>query len=234
MSKTDRFIAISVVLSIIVGIASTHIDSLLPIGQSISYALIVFITFWIISLIIRWLYNTYTYGRFAVQAYMLNEQLELLMFFHPYHKMHMPPGGRMEHGEFPDEALIKRLAERLGLSENQYKLVDISLEKSISSADTLGRVQRIVPPVRVQKEYTRQRNFKKFHYDLIYVGFMKKHAISDTNSRYAPIRFYSYNAVRQMHARKEIPPDVLDTFGDILLTLKSRNANRTARDAATK
>lgn len=165
-----------------------------------------------------------TSGRYAVEALILNDRDELLLYRHPHHKCMLPPGGRVKHSEFPNFAIQLRLEERIGLNPRQYKFDDRFHHGLNTNAGNLGEIQRLAAPFLVQREMHRQRSFVRFHYDFIYVLKLLDDSVSfDDNSKFGPIHFVDHDALREMVAQRRTFPDVLDAYNRVLaITTKGR------------
>jgi ADP-ribose pyrophosphatase YjhB (NUDIX family) len=152
-----------------------------------------------------------TSGRYAVEALILNENDELLLYRHPLHKTMLPPGGRVRRTEFPNEAIQRRLQERLGLTPDKY-VYDHHFHHGLVNSGNLGDVERLAAPFLVQRELHRQRNFVKLHYDFIYVLRLTGQHMTFDNPRYSPVHFADLETLREMVAQGRTLPDVLDAY----------------------
>lgn len=217
LNKWDRLLLITVLLALAVNIAASFFASLQNgvVQRYIGIAVVVIVVFWTISLVWRYSVNKITEGKYAVEAFILNGNKELLVYRHPYHNKFIPPGGRVRSNEFPEEALGKRLLERTGLSQDSYSFSQ-AFHPTLSTQYALGSVERVQVPFIIQKEIRRQRFFKRFHYDFIYVLQLKDNTFTFPSNKYAPFSFVTFTMLEQMLARRETFPDVLDAYEKIL------------------
>jgi hypothetical protein len=127
LTKFDRFLLVSVSVAILVKSAADYINGLNPsIRQVAGLFVLIILFFWVFLLTGRYLWYKLTEGKFAVEAFILNSKKELLLYKHPYHNRFIPPGGRTKgENEFPDQALVRTLRERVGLREDSYKFSEI-------------------------------------------------------------------------------------------------------------
>jgi hypothetical protein len=177
------------------------------------------ITVWILIVVTDISYTRLTAGRYAVEAFILNDRHELLLWRHPFHKVMLPPGGRVGRREFPNQALQARLEERLNLNATKYEFDErFHQDLNVSSAN-LGEVQRLPAPFIVQREIHKQRAFVKYHYDLIYVLRLLPGQTVTSRSKYDPVRFVDLKALIDMTASGKVYPDVLDAYHRILTAI---------------
>src|SRR5687767_8005146 len=92
---------------------------------------------------VRSLYSWLRGGRYAVEALVLDDQHQLMLYWHHFHQRFLPPGGRMRRLELPHVAVGHRLAERVGLHDSQYEFDARFQPVDISDAPFLGRVNRV-------------------------------------------------------------------------------------------
>lgn len=180
------------------------------------YGLILLLLAWIFSLSLRIIIKTLTHGRYAVEAFILNEKNDLLLYWHPHHKLQLPPGGRVGRFEFPHEAIVRHLKERLDLERDAYDFVPEFHHGLDGSKGHLGHVERVPAPFMVQRELRRQRSLVKFHYDFIYVLRLKNPHFIFPSNEYAPIHFVTRQDLINVVKDQECPPDVLNAYEIIL------------------
>lgn len=217
LTKLDRIILTGVILALITGISANYFGSVNHLLERIIGVLVLFvISTWLIILLSRAIFYKLTDGELAVEAFILNSNKELLLYKHPFHNKFIPVGGRVKRSEFPDKALERRLLERAGLARSAYHYNNVFHPDFNTSPFNLGHVQRIPSPFIIQKELRRQRLFKKFHYDFIYVIDLldDKHVFPSND--YSPFRFVNLSMLSQLRNSNETFPDVLDTYDRIL------------------
>ena len=217
LNAFDRIILSSLLLSMIVNIFSDYVIQIFPNIQSLLFpAVVILIIIWSLYFAGKLIYDKYTMGRYAVEVFLLNDQNELLLYYHPYHKKYLPPGGRVNASEFPDDAVRNRLKERIGLQSGDFVFHELFHPNLNSSSHTLGKIERIATPFLVQKELITQRGHKKFHYDFFYVLRLTKLPSCFLDNEYQPIRFVSKDTLKDIILDKECFPDVMDTYERIL------------------
>jgi ADP-ribose pyrophosphatase YjhB (NUDIX family) len=162
----------------------------------------------LISLVITYI----THGRYAVEALILNDANELLMYWHPHHKCMLPPGGRVGRAEFPHDAIQRRLQTRIGLVPTQYHFDPRFHHGLDTNSGDLGRVQRVAAPFMVQRELHKQRTFSRFHYDFIYVLRLSDPVPNFDKAKCVPVHFVNLDALEQMITQRRTFPDVLDLY----------------------
>jgi len=217
MNKIDRFLLSSILVALCVNIASNFISKLNNNIETYAGYLVVGSVFvWALLVVLKMVYNYFTDGKFAVEAFILNRNNELLVYKHNFHKKFIPPGGRVRNNEFPDIALVNRLNERVGLKDGDYSFNEILHPDFNVTNHNISSVKRLPVPFIIQKEIRKQRLFKKFHYDFIYVLNMSNNNITFPNNIYVPFKFVNMEALNRMVDSNETFPDVADTYQRIL------------------
>ena len=218
-SKTRSFlkyVAGVIVVGLLIHLAGTYLADAYPAADKVIVQLAALLAVVVlVTLIVQGIVSYLTSGRYAVEALILNQNDELLLYFHPQHKCMLPPGGRVKRSEFPHEAIGARLEERVGLKPDQYQL-DGRFHHGLNSGN-LGAVQRVAAPFLVQRELHRQRSFIRFHYDFFYVYRLldvKSHQFD--NVKVGPVHFADLDAISEMVAQKRTFPDVLDAYRRVL------------------
>jgi hypothetical protein len=102
--------------------------------------------------------------RFANSVYVLDDDLNMAVIFHPYHKKLMQPGSRLGYHEMPHRAVYRVLDEELGMDADHF-----TFWPSFRT-EQYGLTDIIQPPYQVQLERREQRVGIRAHYDFIYVG----------------------------------------------------------------
>lgn len=220
LSKFDKYLMSSLLVATIINVGSTYIGAINPILQAtLGYVLAFTVIISTCYIAIKITYKNITSGKLAVEAFILDDKNRLLFYSHPYHRIFLPPGGRVKGNEFPDQALENRLKERIGLKKEHYQF-DKKLHPTFDEDNNIGRVQRVPTPFIIQRELRKQRLFKSFHYDFIYVlnTAINIDQLSKT-SKYEPLKFMNYDAVEKMVADRRTFPDVLDAYKRILAIL---------------
>jgi hypothetical protein len=220
MSKRRYFVQF-VLGVILVGVAVNLVSDYLgshygKAEKPLLIVLIVGVVIWIGVIATDIAYTRLIAGRYAVEAFILNERDELLLYRHPFHKCMIPPGGRVGRTEFPNEALEARLKERLGLTPQQYKFDDRIHQDLNPSSTNIGNIQRMQIPFMVQREIHKQRTFVKYHYDFIYVLKLLPGQAFTALPKYEPVHFVSLSGLQEMVSQGTAFPDVLDAYQRIL------------------
>lgn len=227
LNNFDRLVLASLLLATIVNIFSDYVIRNYQWVQNWLFPLVIIISvLWVASFLTRIVAMKVTAGRYAVEAYVLNEQYELLLYYHPFHHKHLPPGGRVYGSEFPDDALRNRLSQRLGLLPNDYTFVEAFHPDLNRKTGVIGNVERVPTPFMVQKEIHKQRAFVKFHYDFFYVLRLQTSNHVFPENEYKPVRFVDRDTLRQLVASRETFPDVFDAYERILHVITERDLVR--------
>ena len=220
MTEHDKYIFSSVLVAVVVsGASGVLLPPNSPLTIIVTWVVTIYAAIAIVYFLVRLGIERYTGGRYAVEAFLLDSANRLLVYRHPHHKKMLPPGGRLESGEFPTDGLEKRLDERLKLKRGEYKYVDLTLAFLIPR-EAFANVQSLPTPFRVQKEVIRQRRFKRFHYDFIYVLMLTSDRSSFDASKYDPVQFVDLQQLEQMGNRGETYADVVDTYRQILYLIE--------------
>jgi ADP-ribose pyrophosphatase YjhB (NUDIX family) len=205
-----RIILEVVLLGLVVALAATWVGEQFHPTTVIAIVVVVgLVAIWLLILVSRVILQIVTAGRYAVEALIFDDDGRVLLYFHPYHKVFLPPGGRCRRGEFPEQALVRNLHSRLGIKESDW-LYDRRFHIGVREQNKdLGTVVRIPEPWIVQREERRQRHFVARHYDFIYVlRYKGSGKWSGTHSIVA--NFYPLKEIERILDRKELWPDVYD------------------------
>lgn len=156
-------------------------------------------------------------GRFAVLMFILDTANRLMLVHHPFHKRLIPPGGRLNDGEIPHEAVKRRLLEETGISAFDFH-PDFHRPLRVISE----RVEDVPGPYSVHMEHRRQRDDVMFHYAFVYVcQFTGGNINKPSNSSYQP-QWYTLEEVKAL-PRDMIPfDDIIRRYEDILDRLSRR------------
>jgi len=100
--------------------------------------------------------------RFANLVYLFDDEMNVAVIIHPYHKRIQPPGSRLGYHEPPHEAVRRVVKEELGLDFEAITFVPNDREQ-------IGNVTFVPPPIRVQVERHKQRLGVAEHYDFVYL-----------------------------------------------------------------
>lgn len=155
------------IISLLVGLGSSGIFSDHPeIGKWLGYASLIFLIFIILRYLIVRLSNKLVPRRYANLIFMIDEENNLAMIYHPLYKRIQPAGSRLYYNERPDYSIHRVIKKELGLPENGYKLVsdDKSLER-------YGKSYLVPRPFQIQVEVGRHKFGVQEHYDFVYVCF---------------------------------------------------------------
>jgi ADP-ribose pyrophosphatase YjhB (NUDIX family) len=225
-SKTSfiRFLVGVIAVGILVNLASDTIGDRFPYGKNVVvYLAALVVAVWFIVIMLQVVRSYLIQGRYAVEALILNSNNELLLYRHPHHKCMLPPGGRIGRFEFPNDALQRRLEERLSLNSRAYKFDERIHDVADMNNGSIGEIQRFAAPFIVQRELHRQRGFVRFHYDFIYVLRMLDDNYEFDSPKYAPIRFFDLAALKEAAAQRRTFPDVIDAYERVLSLIGDRH-----------
>lgn len=212
-----KFVVGVIIVGLLVNLLSDYVDSVFPDGRRIVVLLTLSaIGAWLCYLLSRTLYTYVTDGRYAIEAIILNSRNEILLFSHPVHKVMLPPGGRVNRNEFPDEALRARLEERIALGPSDYRFDPLLHRHFESTGAYIGQVLRLPAPVMVQKELHRQRTLVRFHYCLLYVLRVVDDHVPIKATKFAPTQWVNRASLDFMVQTGKTFPDVLDTYDRIM------------------
>jgi NUDIX domain len=220
MSRTRRsiqFVVGVIVVGIAINLVSDYLGNHYKAAEGpLIIAGLAGVAIWLLIIITDISYTRLTAGRYAVEALILNEQDELLLYRHPFHRCMLPPGGRVGRSEFPNEALRLRLQERLNLSPHQYRFDERFHQTLNANSGNLGDAQRLPAPYIVQREIHKQRAFVQLHYDFIYVLRLQPYSAIHAVPNYEPVRFVDVETLKDMVSQGSVFPDVLDAYRRIL------------------
>ena len=224
LTNLDRAIIAGLIIATIANLFSDSLKSVLPNTlptlQGVVFALTAaLIAVWLIVLIGRHIVERITAGKYAVEALILNEKNELLLFYHPTHQKHIPPAGRVNSGEVPDEAVKNRLQERLGLTPQDYRYHGSFHDVNDVSYASFERVIRVPAPFLVQREKRRQRGYVKYHYDFFYVLELTNPNPIFLDNEYGPPIWVDLEELKLLVEKDKTFPDVLDAYGRVLSRL---------------
>jgi ADP-ribose pyrophosphatase YjhB (NUDIX family) len=221
MKQYEKYVFLGIILAMIVNGASgwllppdsaiTHIFTYFILGGAVVATLLLAGRLSLLYL---------TSGQYSVEAFILDSSNRLLVYRHPHHGKMLPPGGRLKWGEFPTDGLEARLKERLHLMRENYRYVEVSLAY-LEPRRSFAHLQSLPTPFIVQREVLRQRRFKRFHYDFIYVLRMKSDPISFDSTEYQPVQFVNMQRLLEYSANNETFEDVVDTYRRILYLVEN-------------
>lgn len=225
LSKFDRGIISGLILVASVNIFSDYLGENFPdFKKGIGLVILILLIIWLTFNIIRIVIHLVTYGRYAIEIFLLDDKNNLLLIYHPYHKRWIPPGGRLKLFELPHEALVKKLKEESGLDENNFELHPVFHGDYFPKI--IGKAEKVPRPYIVQKEHRMQRRFVKFHYDFIYVcRFVGTKPNLDTNINgdlYKPTWFNIENVEKISKEEGKPFDDVIDTYKNILKKISEK------------
>ncbi|NLP63258.1 NUDIX hydrolase [Paraburkholderia sacchari] len=100
---------------------------------------------------------------FTASAFVLNPRREVLLVHHRKLDVWLYPGGHIEHGETPDDAVRREVQEETGLP------VDFIDGRDISLGDHAADVQVLHRPYQVLCEFIESKQSPHYHIDLIYL-----------------------------------------------------------------
>lgn len=155
-----------------------------------------------------------TRGIPAVEVFLLDGDGKLCLYQHPFHKMKLPPGGRVGPLETMHHAIERHLKERIGLDKTDYILR--SVHPAAMPTAVFGNVEVLPCPFRVQAERHRQRGFRGVHLDFLFAATLKPNANLAPDDRYKPVAFCSLSDVKQLHDGNSLMPDVYDAYSALL------------------
>ncbi len=119
--------------------------------------------------------------------------------------------------------LIRIACERTGLSASDLAFHEVFHPNMNPTDRVLGKVERIAAPFIVQREFTRQRGFVRYHYDFMYVLRVRHDDTTFNTDNYKPIRFVGLLALQELVAKQEALPDILDAYERILQVLSRQS-----------
>lgn len=219
-----QFVLSVVIVGVVVNLASDYLGKQYRHAEKplIEIALVALVA-WAAMIVTQIVLSRYIGGRYAVEVLILNRRDELLMWWHPFHRVMLPPGGRVKGSEFPNDALQLRLVERLNLSPDKYQFDERFHHGLDANTGNLGEIQRLAAPFLVQRELHRQRAFVKLHYDFIYVLKLVSDDPVVGLRRYQPVHFVGMEALRDMVNQRRTFPDVLDAYSRVLDVIAQEN-----------
>jgi hypothetical protein len=224
LNRIDRLIIYGLLggaaIDLIASLGAQKVSSDFPYVYRHFFVLVtIALLFWIVYFTIRWLLIILTSGRYAVEALILDNDNRLLLYKHPYHNKLLPPGGRVNLFEFPHDAIVSRLGERLNLHRKDYDFIRAFHPTIGHQIGDIGDVQRVPAPFIVQRELRRQRSLVKFHYDFIYVLRLTNMSIDFSRSAYTPVSFVAIAELRHMADTGRTLIDVVDAYERVLRQL---------------
>src|SRR5579875_704133 len=121
MKPIDRFILLSVLLGLLINLTSSFLDARFPqVGLYLTALLVIAVCIWGIFRLSSVALQYFRSGRYSVEVFLLNQNNDLLLIKHPYHRRLLPPGGRLNQWEQPHEAVSRSLLEEAGISEFEF------------------------------------------------------------------------------------------------------------------
>jgi hypothetical protein len=169
-----------------------------------------------VSYLILRFYNKIIPLRFANLIYVLDDERNLAVISHPFHKRWMPPGSRLGFHEAPHRAVPGVLKEELGLEANYF-----TFWPPVEGTQ-YGPTEIVQPPYQVQVERRRQRLGIDEHYDFVYVGTVngvKPPLRSQLNPQWRSLE--ELKELRRTGAEGEPFADIIPTFEKIRKTMPS-------------
>jgi ADP-ribose pyrophosphatase YjhB (NUDIX family) len=215
MKSIDRFILVTVLISLLVNLGSAFVDQRFP--TITGYAAIILglaIIIWGVYRLLGIVFQYIRYGRYAVLVFFLHKNNKLLLIRHPFHGCLLPPGGRLNQWELPHKAVAKKLEEEAGITEFEFHPKFHNPDYMISEV-----VEDVPRPYSVHMEHRKQRGLVKFHYAFVYVCRFKG-AVTPLENKpdYQP-RWLSLEEIYQL-PKGDIPyDDILRRYEDILHSL---------------
>lgn len=220
LTSVDRLILSGLLLATIANLFSASLSGKLEQIQPVLYALVLcLIAVWLIEFFGRRLIHILRLPRFAASAFILNANKDLLLYFHPRLNRYVQMGGRIGLWEQPHDGAMRTACERTGLSASDLAFHEVFHPNMNPTDRALGKVERIASPFIVQREFTPQRGFVQYHYDFMYVFRVRHDDTRFNNDSYKPIRFVNLSVLRELVAKQEALPDVLDAYERILQVL---------------
>jgi hypothetical protein len=101
--------------------------------------------------------------RYANLVYLLDDNMNVALIQHPFHKRIQPPGSRLKYHERPHEAVNRVLTEELGVQG------EVAFIPGPAHPEKIGDVTSVPAPIRVQIEKRKQRLGVAEHYDFVYL-----------------------------------------------------------------
>jgi ADP-ribose pyrophosphatase YjhB (NUDIX family) len=163
-----------------------------------------------------------TTGPLAVEVFLFDDQDRLLLYRHPYHRVLIPPGGKVGAFESVHEAIKRTLRERVGLGSDAYDLQ--SLHPCAVTEQQFTKVSLLVCPFRIQIENHAQRRLKARHIDLFFFGIIRKEAKIQADPEYGPAHFWPRDQLARLVVANEIFPDVIDAYDALLKARKGETS----------
>lgn len=222
MKPIDRLILLSVLLGLLVNLASSFLDAKFPqVGLYLTALLVIIVFIWGTFRLSSTVMQYFRKGRYSVEVFLLNQNNDLLLIKHPYHGRLLPPGGRLNQWELPHEAVSRRLREEAGISEFEFhpRFHKIQSPKMINEI-----VERVPTPYLIQIEHRKQRRDIKFHYDYIYICLFIGDGTKplETIKEYNP-KWMNLKGIYQLDKHLKPFDDAVQTYEDLLKKLKPRS-----------
>jgi ADP-ribose pyrophosphatase YjhB (NUDIX family) len=228
LRPSAQFLGEILAAGIVVHLVSVYLDAKFPTAGGVLLYLVLFAVLLVLVLFaLRWLDHRLRSVRYAVSAFVLNDENELLVYMHPFHKVFLQPGGRVRIGEVPHDALARCLMERLALAREAYEF-DPRIHDGLDNVGAdVGKVVRVPAPFLVQREHEPQRGGVRTHYDLFYVLKLLDRSQLTAPERYQPVRFVALSTLRDMAARSATRPDLVDGYERLVAALRPMPTNHT-------
>ena len=131
---------------------------------------------------------------FVATGYVVHAGKTLLLL-HKKLKMWLPPGGHIDPGELPDEALLREIKEETGLDAEI-----VSGKPAADPAD--GRVRYLHQPAIVQLEDI--PNGHPQHIDLVYFCRVESKDVTIASAEHDGFRWHSPEDLRAPHIAEEV------------------------------
>jgi 8-oxo-dGTP pyrophosphatase MutT (NUDIX family) len=130
----------------------------------------------------------------CVTVYVQNKNKDFLLLHHKRLNQWVPPGGKLDEGEIPDEAALRECLEETGL---EIQLIGQSLPFVSSSS----LVQTLICPFGIQLNAV---NEKRDHIDLVYTGFPLQGNLQFSENEAYDIKWFSLQEVRELQTFESV------------------------------
>lgn len=157
-----------------------------------------------VVLVVTWIYRHYPKllgisWRYATSVLILKDS-SVLLIWHPYHNVWLPPGHRVSFQEYPHESARKAVLRETGYHVEFVKA--IHHQEKMIDRDTL----QVPQPYCVMREDQEQRGGIQSHYDFYYVA-----EIVEEETRHSSVlkaRWFTLEELEGLVAKGELYKDV--------------------------